>query len=72
MIELLKKAFRKAARLSAIDQNVLAKWLLEKLKTGERWGRLFAKSEDVLNLLADEALLAHTKKKTKPLNIGRL
>jgi hypothetical protein len=33
---------------------------------------MFAETEDVLGQLADEAVQAHKKKKTKPLDIGRL
>jgi len=72
MTELLKKAYRKASKLPPIDQNALAKWLLEELKTEKKWGKLFSGSEDILNRLADEAFQAHEKKKTKPLDIGRL
>jgi hypothetical protein len=72
MTELLKKAFQKASKLTPVNQNVLAKWLLEELKTEKKWGKLFSGSENILNLLADEALQAHKKKKTKPLDIGRL
>jgi hypothetical protein len=72
MTELLKRAFQKASRLPAIDQNALAKWLLEELEVEKKWEKMFAESEDVLGNLADEAVQAHKKKKTKPLDIGRL
>ena len=72
MTELLKRAFQKASRLPAIDQNALAKWLLEELQVEKKWEKMFAESEDVLGQLADEAVQTHKKKKTKPLDISRL
>ena len=72
MTELLKRAFQKASRLPAIDQNALAKWLLDELQVEKKWEKMFAESEDVLCQLADEAVQAHKKKKTKPLDVGRL
>jgi hypothetical protein len=72
MTELLKKAFQKASKLPPIDQNALAKWLLEELKTEKKWGKLFSGSEEILNRLADQAFQAHKKKKTKPLDINRI
>jgi len=72
MTKLLEKAFKEASRLPGVDQNALAKWVLEELKAEKKWEQMFAKSEDVLDKLADEALAAHKKGKTKPLDIDRL
>lgn len=72
MTRLLEKAFKKASKLSVVEQNALAKWLIEELEAERNWEQMFAESEDVLDRLADEALEAHKKGKTKPLDIDRL
>ena len=72
MTKLFKKAFQEASKLPVVDQNALAKWLLEELESEKKWENIFAESEDVLDRLADETIRAHNRGKTKPLNIGRL
>jgi len=72
MTQLLEKAFKEAAKLPVVDQNALAKWVLEELKAEKKWEQMFAESEDVLDKLADEALAEHKKGKTRPLDIDRL
>ena len=72
MTQLLKKAFQEASKLPAMDQNALAKWLLEELEAEKKWETRFAESEDVLDMLADEAIQAHKKGKARLLNIDRL
>ena len=53
MTRLLERAFKDASRLPDIEQNVLAKWLLEELEAERKWDRAFAGSEDILGQLAD-------------------
>lgn len=72
MTTLLEKAFKEASRLSEIDQNALAKWVLSELHSEAKWRRRFAESEDVLEKLADEALEDKQKGRTAPLDHGRL
>lgn len=72
MTRLLVKAFKEASKLPVVEQNALAKWVLEELEAEKKWGQIFAESEDVLDQLADEALQSHKKGKTKPLDIDRL
>lgn len=72
MTKLLEKAFEKASQLPELDQNALAKWLLEELESEQKWDRLFAKSEDLLDQLADEALEEDRQGKTKPLDLDSL
>lgn len=67
MTKLLEKAFKKASNLPEIEQNALAKWLLEELDAEKRWDRMFAESEHILDRLGDEALAAHGRGKTIPL-----
>ncbi|MBT9148289.1 MAG: hypothetical protein DDT32_02061 [Syntrophomonadaceae bacterium] len=72
MTRLLEKAFKDASKLPDIEQNALAKWLLEELEAERKWDRAFAGSEDILGQLADEAIEAHRQGKTTPLDIDKL
>jgi hypothetical protein len=72
MTKLLEKAFREASKLPEVEQNALAKWLLDELHSEAKWERAFAESEDVLEKLADEALEEKRKGKTTPLDLSRL
>ena len=72
MTRLLEKAFEDASKLPGIEQNALAKWLLEELEAERKWDRAFAGSEDILRRLADEAIDAHRRGKTTPLDIDKL
>lgn len=72
MTQLLKKAFQEASKLPVVDQNALAKWLIQELESEKKWEKMFAESEDVLDQLADEAIKARKRGKTKPLTINRL
>ena len=72
MTQLLEKAFEDASKLPDIEQNTLAKWLLEELEAERKWDRTFAGSEDILGQLADEAIEAHRQGKTTPLDIDKL
>jgi len=72
MAKLLDKAFEEASRLPEIEQNSLAKWVLEELEVDKKWDKAFAESEDILDQLANEALEAHKQGKTKPLDIDKL
>ena len=68
MTKLLEKAFKEASRLPEVEQNALAKWVMEELEAEGKWEKVFAASEDVLDKLADAALAEHKQGKTKPLN----
>ena len=72
MTQLLKKAFQEASKLPVVDQNALAKWLIQELESEKKWEIIFAESEDILDRLADEAIKAHKRGKTKPLDTDRL
>lgn len=64
----LKKAFEAASRLSDPDQGELAAAILEELAADERWEAAFARSQDALARLADEALEEHRAGRTEPLD----
>ena len=68
MTKLLEKAFAEVSKLPKIEQNKIAKWLLEELAAEKRWEKAFSESEDVLSQLADEALEEHRQGKTKLLD----
>ena len=72
MTRLLERAFKEASKLPAVEQNVLAKWVMEELEAEGRWEKAFAGSEDVLDKLADEALAERKYGRTKPLNVKDL
>ena len=56
MTTLLEKAFEEASRLPKTEQNALARWVLDELRSERAWEKAFAESEDVLERLADEAI----------------
>lgn len=72
MTKLLEEAFKKVSELPEIEQDTLAKWLLEELKSERQWDRMYTESQDVLERLANEALDAHKKGKIKPMDFNRL
>ena len=72
MTKLLKKAFEKASALPEVEQNELAKWLLDELQSDRQWAKAFAESEDVLERLADEAIQEKRQGKTTSLDFRRL
>ncbi len=72
MTKLLKKAFEEASRLSELEQNALARWLIDEIIYEKKWKKAFAESEDLLDKLANEALAEHLECKTKPLDVNQL
>ena len=72
MTTLLARAFEQATQLPDVEQNALAKWLLDELQSEKKWSEAFAESEDVLERLADEAIEANRQGKTTPLDLDRL
>ena len=72
MTQLLNQAFQEASKLPDVQQNIIARWLLDELLAEKKWDSLFAESEDFLASLADEALREHCAGKTKPLNLDDL
>jgi len=72
MTKLLEKAFEEASKLPEIEQNALAKRLLNELTAEKKWEKTFASSEDILSRLADEAIEEHKQGRTKPLDVDSL
>ncbi len=59
MNTLLEKAIAEITKLPESEQEAFAAWVLEELASERRWDEVFAKSADILALLADEALAEH-------------
>jgi len=72
MTQILEKAFNEASKLPKSEQNALGQWLINEIISERKWEETFAESEDVLDQLADEALVEHAQGKTKPLDIDSL
>jgi hypothetical protein len=70
--KLLEKAFEEASRLPEMDQNALARWVLDELQSERMWAKSFSESEDVLERLADEAICEKRRGKTTRLDLQRL
>ena len=67
MTRMLEKAFEAASKLPVLEQNVLARVVLDEIESEQKWDSLFAESEDVLAHLAAEALRDEEQGKTKDL-----
>jgi hypothetical protein len=72
MTELLQQAIDKLRTLPECEQDALATLILDELADETRWDVAFARSEDVLAKLADEALAEDRAGKTEPLDPDRL
>ncbi|MGH9669448.1 MAG: hypothetical protein ACRD3A_04975 [Terriglobales bacterium] len=68
MTKLLEKAFAEASRLPSTEQDAVAALILEELASERRWAEAFAKSQDKLAALADEALAELDRGETEPLD----
>ena len=67
MTQLLEKALKEVAKLPASDQDAVAAILLEELASERRWSESFAKSQDSLAKLAEQALAEYAAGRTRPL-----
>ena len=67
MTQLLEKALSEVAKLSGPEQDALAAILLEELASERRWSESFAKSQDTLAKLSEEALAEYLAGRTQPL-----
>jgi hypothetical protein len=67
MTKLLEKALQEVAKLPASEQDAVAAILFEELASEERWAQSFAKSQDKLAKLAEQALAEYGAGRTKPL-----
>ena len=72
MTTLLEQAFAEAAKLPTQEQEALAAWLIEELKSDRQWSQLLASSSDALEQLADEALAEFRTGRTQLLDPEQL
>ena len=72
MTDLLQQAFDEASSLSAAEQDQIAQWLIDEIRSEHRWEAAFAKSQGLLGKLAGQALAEHRAGKTQPLNADSL
>jgi len=56
MTNLLKKLLEKHPNCQELEQNALARWLIDEIIAEKKWGKAFVESEALLEKLADEAL----------------
>lgn len=67
MTQLLDKAIAAVTQLPESEQDAIAAVLLEEIASEQRWSMSFAKSQDLLARLAEEALEEYATGKTQPL-----
>lgn len=72
MTQLMEKALAEINKLPADQQDTLAAWILDELASEQQWDEAFARSHDLLEELADEALQEHRAGKTRRLNLDEL
>jgi hypothetical protein len=68
MTKTLPKVIDEAAQPPPDEQETIAAWMLDELRSEQRWNELFARSQDMLAKMADEALAEHNAGKTLPLD----
>lgn len=66
MTKLLQKAFAEASKLPEDQQEAIAAIVLDELSSERRWSEAFAKSQDQLASLGNEALAEFKEGKTRP------
>jgi len=59
MTNLLEQAFIAASQLPELEQDFLARIILDEIESEKKWARLFFESQDVLARLAQEAVATH-------------
>lgn len=69
MTALAERAVRELSRLPDADQDAIAAVLLDEIEDEARWKDLFARSQDVLARMADEALAENRAGMTQLLGI---
>jgi hypothetical protein len=72
MTGMLKKAFDEASQLPEKEQDELAQFMLDEIKSERQWSETFARSGSRLRELADEAAREHERGETTALDPDRL
>jgi hypothetical protein len=68
MGKLLEKVITETAKLPDEEQEAFAAFMLAELESERRWDDLFARSQDLLAQMADEAHAEHQAGLTEPLD----
>ena len=71
MTQLLEKAVERISALPETEQDAVASVILSELEAEQRWDQLFKSSQDVLGLMAREALEEYRAGETVPLDLER-
>jgi len=69
---LLERVIAEAAKLTEDEQEAFAAFMLEELESERRWDDLFARSQDLLARMAEEARREHRAGLTQPLDPDKL
>jgi hypothetical protein len=69
--ELLQRAFHLVSQLPTEEQDAIAAQLIEEIEIEVRWDASFARSHDILEQMADEAIREHRAGLTLPLDCDR-
>lgn len=72
MTTLLDSAFKKIETLPEIEQNIFARFIIDEIENEKKWENSFALSEDLLENMANEALIEFDSKKTSILDLDKL
>jgi hypothetical protein len=64
MTTLLQKAFTEAAKLADEEQDALAALILDEIASDQRWDDLFARSQNTLRSMAQEARAEYQRGET--------
>ena len=72
MGQLLEKAIAETAKLQEAEQEAFGAWILAELESERRWEDLFAKSQDLLARMAEEARHEYRAGLTEPLDPEKL
>ena len=68
MTKLLEDVVEKARKLPDLEQDAIARFMLEELEDEMRWEKAFARSRNVLAKLAQDAMAEDRAGKTKELD----
>lgn len=67
MTQLLEEALSRVTKLPAAEQDAVAAIVMEELASEQRWTESFAKSQGLLEKMAEKALADHAAGRTTPL-----
>lgn len=72
MGRLLEKVIAETSKLPEDEQEAFAAFMLAELESERRWDELFARSQDLLARMAEEARQEYRSGHTEPLDLEKL